>query len=153
MKMKTINKLALVFVMVTVGFCSVRAQGDYLLNYGPGSPSWCWQMQQQENIIRAQNAMMQARILDYCRQQAAAATQHMMNNPFQPMQGVMTYDGVYLTPETVNNYHKEEVTCEHCDGGYNYRTIYMSGGETRQVKRRCVYCYGKGTVTRTVKNE
>ena len=151
--MKATYKFMMVVAMVTVGLCSVKAQGNYLLDYGPGSISWCWQMQQRENVISAQNAMMQAQILNFYRQQAAAATQHMMTNPFQPMQGIVTYDGVYLTPETVNSYHKEEVECEHCDGGYIYRTVYMGGGETRQVKRRCSFCRGKGTVTRTVKND
>ena len=151
--MKTNYKFMLVLVMVTIGFCSAKAQSDYLLNYGPGSPSWCWQMQQQINAISTQNAMMQAQITNYYNQQAAAATYHMMTNPFQPMQGVMTYDGVYVTPQTVNNYHKEEVVCGHCDGGYNYRTVYLGNGNTRRVESRCTYCHGKGTVTRTVKNE
>ena len=151
-KMRTIHRITSVFVMLILGFCSVNAQSDYLLDYGPGSISWCWQMQQRENIIATQNAMMRAQILNYYTQQAAAATYHMITTPLQPMQGVMTYDGVYITPETVNSYHSEEVTCEHCDGGYNYRTVYMGGGETRKLKSRCVWCHGRGTVRRTVKN-
>lgn len=150
--MKTMIHSFMVIAICFIGFTSVNAQ-NYLLDYGPGSIAWSYQMMQQENAIRAQNAMMQARILNYYQQQAAASTYHMMNNPYQPMQGVMTYDGVYVNPQTTNNYHKEQVDCEHCDGGYNYRTIYMGGGESRQVKSRCNFCHGRGTVTRTVKNE
>lgn len=139
--------------MAFAGISSASAQCDYLLDYGPGSISWCWNMQQQINAMSAQTSAMQQQVLNYYRQQAAAATQWMQTNPFQPMPGVMTYDGVYVTPETVNDYHKEQVECEHCDGGYNYRTIYMGGGETRQTKSRCNWCHGNGYVTRTVKND
>ena len=117
--MKTISKFFIALSMVLTGISSVSAQSDYLLNYGPGSPSWCWQMQQGINAMSMQNAMMQQQILNYYRQQAAAATQWMQTNPCTPMPGVVTYDGVYVTPETVNSYHKENVTCEHCNGGYN----------------------------------
>ena len=151
--MKTIAKLFIICYMVLIGFSSAKAQNDYLLNYGPGSPSWCWQMQQGINAMSMQNAMMQQQILNYYRQQAAAATQWMQTTPCTPMPGVITDDGVYVTPETVNNYHKENVTCEYCDGGYNYRNVYMGGGETRQVKSRCSWCHGKGYVTKTVRNE
>ncbi len=139
--------------MAVAGISSASAQSDYLLDYGPGSPSWCRQMQQRENAMRMQTEMMRQQVLNYYQQQAAAATQWMQTNPFQPMPGVMTYDGVYVTPETVNNYHKEQVECEHCDGGYNYRTVYMGSGESRQVKSRCNWCHGNGYVTRTVKND
>lgn len=137
--------------MIIAGLTSANAQ--YYLDYGPGSIAWDMQMQQRENAIRMQNAMMQAQILNYYQQQAAAATQWMQTNPFQPMPGVVTYDGVYVTPETVNDYHKEEVSCDHCDGGYNYRTVYMGGGEYRQVKSRCRWCHGTGHVTKTVRND
>ena len=135
-----------VFIILVVGGNSAHAQ------YGPGSLAWDYQMMQRENAIRMQNSMMQAQILNYYNQQAAYATQQLMNNPLQPIQGVMTYDGVYITPETVNNYRKEKVECSHCNGGYNYRTIYMGGGESRRIKSRCNYCHGTGTVTRTVKD-
>ncbi len=153
MNMKAISKLFITLSISVAALASASAQSDYLLNYGPGSPSWCWQMQQDINAISMQNAIMQQQIVNYYQQQAAAATQWMQTNPFQPMPGVVTYDGVYITPETVNDYHKERVECEHCDGGYNYRTVYMGGGETRQVKSRCSWCHGNGYVTRTVKND
>ena len=137
--------------MIIAGLTSANAQ--YYLDYGPGSIAWDMQMQQRENAMRMKNAMMQAQILNYYQQQAAAATQWMQTNPFQPMPGVVTYDGVYVTPETVNDYHKEEVSCDHCDGGYNYRTVYMGGGEYRQVKSRCRWCHGTGHVTKTVRND
>ena len=137
-------------VLVTVGSYTVKAQSSYLLDYGPGSPSWCWQMQQEINAISAQNAMLQAQIMRYYNQQAYNVTQHMINTPFQSMSGALTYDGVYITPQDVNSYHKEQVECEHCNGGYNYRTVYLGGGETTQVKSRCSFCHGKGTVTKTV---
>ena len=141
--------IMVVAILSLIGASSAKAQA--YLDYGPGSISWCMQMDQQINAMRAQNAAMQAQIVSYYQQQAAAATYHLMTNPFQPMPGVVTYDGVYITPETVNDYHKEDVDCEHCDGGYNYRTCYM-GGESRQVRSRCSYCHGKGYVTRTVRN-
>ena len=105
--MKTISKFFIALSMVLTGISSVSAQSDYLLNYGPGSPSWCWQMQQGINAMSMQNAMMQQQILNYYQQQAVAATQWMQTNPCTPMPGVVTYDGVYVTPETVNSYHKE----------------------------------------------
>ena len=122
-----------------------------MAQYGPGSIAWDYQMAQRENAIRMQNNMMRAQILNHYRQQAAAATYHLMNNPFQPMQGVMTYDGVYVTPQNVNNYQKKSIDCEHCKDGYNYRTVYMGNGENRRIKSRCNFCHGKGIVTKTVR--
>lgn len=151
--MKATAKLVIALSMFITSLSSASAQSDYLLDYGPGSASWCWQMQQRENAISAQNAMMRQQVLNYYRQQAAAATQWMQTNPCTPMPGALTYDGVYVTPKTVNNYHKENVTCEHCDGGYNYRSVYMGNGQSRQVKSRCNWCRGKGYVTKTVKDE
>lgn len=75
--MKTISKFFIALLMFFTGLSSASAQSDYLLDYGPGSISWCWQMQQQENAIRMQNAMMQQQVLNYYQQQAAAVTQWM----------------------------------------------------------------------------
>ena len=141
---------------LVIAFMASASKGNaqYVVpDYSPGGIMWCAQMDQRINAMQMQNAMMQQQVLQFYHNQAAAATQHMMNNPFTPMSGVMTYDGIYVTPETVNNYHKENVSCEHCDGGYNCRSVYMGNGETRQVKSRCSWCHGKGYVTKTVKNE
>lgn len=151
--MKRIKLVLAVILFSIMGTTTIRAQyvSDYMLDYGPGSVAWCAQMMQQENAIRMQNAMMQSQILNYYQQQAAAATQHLMNYPLQPMPGVLTYDGVYITPETVNDYTKEDVDCEHCSGGHNYRDIYVGGGESRRVRSTCSFCHGKGYVTKTVR--
>lgn len=149
--MKKIQIIIVAAIFSVVGMTSAKAQ-NYLLDYGPGSIPWCMQMQQRINAISMQNAMMRAQTLAYYQQQAAAATQHLMNNPFQPMPGIVTYDGVYVTPDTVNDYHKEQVDCEHCDGGYNTRT-YLIGGECKEIRSRCTYCHGNGYVTKTVRND
>lgn len=149
--MKKIRIIIVTAVLSILGAASAHAQ-NYLLDYGPGSIPWCMQMDQQINAMRAQNAMMRAQTMAFYQQQAAAATQHLMNNPFQPMSGIVTYDGVYINPDTVNTYHKEEVECEHCDGGYNTRA-YLIGGECKEVRQRCAYCHGKGYVIRTVRND
>lgn len=146
------SKLLVALLMVIVSASSASAQSDYMLDYGPGSISWTWQQQQGLNAMSMQNAMMQQQIANYYRQQAAAANQWMQTNPFTPMPGVVTYDGIYVTPETANQYHKEDVTCEHCNDGFNYRSVYLGNGQTRRVKSRCTWCHGKGYVTKTVKN-
>lgn len=97
MKTQAIEKIclmAVVAVAVLVSSNEVKAQS--ILDYSPGSPAWSAQMQQRENAIRMQNAMMQQQILNYYQQQAAAATWHMQNTPFVPMQGVQTYNGPYI---------------------------------------------------------
>ena len=147
--MRTIRNLFVVAMLCIVGVSTVNAQ-NYLLDFGPGSPSWCYQMQQQINEIERVNAALQAQIMNYYNQQAAAATMHLMTNPFTPMAGALTYDGAYITPENVNNYTRERVACEHCSGGYNYRDYYMGGGEVRSVKQRCSFCHGTGTVMKTI---
>lgn len=149
--MKKIQFIIVTVILSIVGMTSAKAQ-NYLLDYGPGSIPWCMQMDQRINAISMQNAMMRAQTLAFYQQQAAAATQHLMNNPFQPMPGIVTYDGVYVTPDTVNDYHKEQVDCEHCDGGYNTRT-YLIGGECKEIRQRCTYCHGKGYVNRTIEND
>ena len=149
--MKKIRIIIVTAVLSILGATSAHAQ-DYLLDYGPGSIPWCMQMQQRINTISMQNAMMRAQTMAFYQQQAAAATQHLMNNPFQPMPGIVTDDGVDITPDTVNDYHKEQVDCEHCDGGYNTRASLI-GGECKEIRQRCTYCHGKGYVTRTVRND
>ena len=131
-----------------VGSYSVKAQ-DWL-DIGPGSISWCIQQQQEINAMNAYNAQLQANILRYYRQQAAAASYHMANTPFIPMSGALTYDGCYITPQNVNSYHKERVACSHCNGGYNYKSVYVGNGEYSQYKSTCSFCHGTGTVTTTV---
>ena len=149
--MKKISSIAIVIISAIFGATKMNAQ-DYLLNYGPGSAYWCAQQQQINNAMAMQNAMMGAQLLAYYRQQAAAASYHLMTNPFQPMPGIVTNDGAYITPDTVNEYHKEEVPCEHCNGGHNYRTVWYGGDKIRQVKSTCSFCHGKGYVTKTVRN-
>lgn len=151
MKTQAMKKIALmVVVAVTAIVSSNEVKAQYYLDYGPGSPAWCYQMQQSENAIRMQNAMMQQQILNYYQQQASAATWHMQNTPFVPMQGVQTYNGPYIN--NGESYHTEEVTCDHCDGGYNYKQTYMGGGESRTVKSRCSWCHGSGTIKKKVKD-
>lgn len=151
--MKTISKFLMVIVMMIAGVNSASAQSDYLLNFGPGSSSWCWQQQQQINAMSMQNTLMRAQIMNYYRQQAVNATQQLLNNPFQPMQGIVTYDGTYVTPENVNTYSKEKIDCDNCNGrGYNYRTIY-TGRENKVIKIRCSFCHGSGKVVRMVVGE
>jgi len=138
-------------MVVALFLSATYASGqDWLQNYGPGSPSWCWQQQQQINAMRWQNMMMQHQLVENARNQAAAVQQQMMSNPFQPVQGIVTHDGTYITPQTVNQYTTETVACEHCSGGYNYKTLYVGSGNTRTVKQRCTWCHGKGSVTKRV---
>ncbi len=151
MKTQAMKKIAIMIVVAVMALVSsneVKAQS--YLDYGPGSPTWCYQMQQRENTIRMQNVMMQQQILNYYQQQAAAATWHMQNTPFVPMQGVQTYNGPYIN--NGDSYHTETVKCDHCDGGYNYKQTYMGGGETRTIKSRCNWCHGTGTVNKKVKD-
>ena len=141
-----------IFVVLFVGFAFFAGISSAKAQYGPYGfdAAMEWQQAQRLNQISAQTAMMQAEVLNYYQQQAAAATMHMMTNPFVPMPGVFTYDGVYITPETVNEYTKEKVSCDHCNNGYNSRYI-LCGGECKEIKSRCVYCHGTGYVTRTVR--
>ncbi len=151
MKTQAMKKIAIMIVVAVMALVSsneVKAQS--YLDYGPGSPTWCYQMQQRENTIRMQNVMMQQQILNYYQQQAAAATWHMQTTPFVPMQGVQTYKGPYIN--NGDSYHTETVKCDHCDGGYNYKQTYMGGGETRTIKSRCNWCHGTGTVNKKVKD-
>lgn len=151
MKTQIVMKNEMVTVVAVMSLVSTNeARAQYYLDYGLGSPAWCYQMQQRENAIRMQNAMMQQQILNYYQQQAAAATWHMQNTPFVPMQGVQTYSGPYIN--NGDNYHTETVECDHCDGGYNYKQTYMGGGEVRTVKSRSTWCHGTGTINKKVKD-
>lgn len=100
------------------------------------------------------NMQMQNNITQFYQNQFNSINNHIMNNPNQPYQGgVLTYDGVFITPETVSSYHKEQVDCDHCDGGFNNRRMAHGGGRYSTVKVRCGFCHGKGYVIRTVKDE
>lgn len=74
----------------------------------------------------------------------------MQNQPFVPMQGVQTYNGPYIN--SGESYHIETEVCDHCDGGYHYREVYMGGGESRTVKSLCNWCHGTGEIKRKVKD-
>ena len=151
MRTQLVKRIAMAAVVVVSGLVSANeAKAQYYLDYGPGSPAWCYQMQQRENAIRMQNAMMQQQIVNYYQQQAAAATWQLQNQPFVPMQGVQTYNGPYIN--NGESYHTETVTCDHCDGGYNYREVYMGSGQSRTVKSRCNWCHGTGTINKKVKD-
>ena len=147
LEMRTIKSFLMSILFSVVGLGAAHAQyyDDYYSDL-----QWEWQQQQILNQMQNQTMMMSQQVLNYYRQQAAAATYNLMNYPMQPMQGVYTYDGVYVTPETVNNYHREKVDCDNCDGGYIYRQRYVGNGEVKQTKRRCGMCHGRGYVTRTV---
>jgi len=154
--MKTTKKIflwkALFIMMLTVGSNTSHAQ-SVMLDYSAGSPMWCWQQQQQINAMKMQNMMMQLQILQFYRDQANGVQQQIMSNPFQPVQGIVTRDGSYVTPENVNNYRTERVSCGNCNGGFNYRTIYLGNGQTRTVKSRCSYCHGTGYISKHVSND
>lgn len=151
MRTQLVKKIAIVTGLAVMSLVSANeTKAQYYIDDGPGSPAWCYQMQQRENAIRMRNAMMQQQILNYYQQQAAAATWHMQNMPFDPMQGVQTYNGPYIN--NGESYHTETVTCDHCDWGYNYREAYMGGGQSRTVKSRCNWCHGTGTVNKKVKD-
>lgn len=145
MATKEFKTIAISTIMAVVSFVfALDAKAQY-----PGSIAWEMQMIQRENAVRAQTAMMRQQILNYYHQQASAATWHIMNQPFVPMQGVQTYNGSYIS--SGESYTTETVPCDHCNGGYNYKDMYMGGGEIRTIKSRCNWCYGTGTIKRKVK--
>ena len=118
----------------------------------PGSPAWCWQQQQILNAQNMQLTMMRQQLINNYRQQAQDIQNWMMTNPTTPYPGsIVTRDGTVLNSENINDYERVQVTCEHCDGGFNYRQMYMGNGKTSTIKSRCVYCHGKGTVSKHVK--
>lgn len=150
--MNTLRKIS-VIVITIVSINTAKAQ-DWMSTYGPGSPAWCWQMQQQNNMIDMMNMQMQMNIHNFYHNQFNMVNQHMMNNPTAPLPGgILTYDGVYVTPESVDSYHREQVDCEKCEGGYNNRRIAHGGGRYSTISVRCSFCRGKGYVVRTVKKK
>ena len=151
MKTQKMVRMAVVAMTAVMALASANdAKAQYYMDYGPGSLAWDAQMQQRENAIRMQNAQMQQQIMNYYQQQAAAATWQLQNQPFVPMQGVQTYNGPYIN--SGESYHIETEACDHCDGGYNYREVYMGGGQSRTVKSRCNWCHGTGEIKRKVKD-
>lgn len=130
----------------------IKAQ-NYLLDYGPGSISWYAQQQQLLMSMQAQTNAMRMNVLNYYRNQADAATRQMMTNPFAPLPGALTSDGVYLTPDNINNYTEVKVACEHCDNGYVYTNRYWGNGNVSRSKSRCSFCHGNGYVTKHVSVE
>ena len=119
-----------------------------------GSPEWCWQQQQ---LINAQNAyLMQMRLqeLNYYRQQAQAIQNWMQTNPCTPYPGnVITRDGVILNTENINEYEIRSVSCEHCNGGFNSKQVYLGNGRYSTQRVRCNFCHGSGSVKRHVRKE
>lgn len=82
MRTQLVKNIAMVTVVTVMSLVSANeTKAQYYLDYGPGSPAWCYQMQQSENAIRMQNAMMQQQILNYYQQQASGATWHMQTRP------------------------------------------------------------------------
>ena len=73
-RMKSFEKVLLMFAFTMI-FTTISKAQDFLLDCGSGSPSWCWQQQQQINAMKMQNMMMQQQILQFYRNQAAAVQQ------------------------------------------------------------------------------
>ena len=69
--------------MTMVSFANAHAQ-DWLSTYGPGSPAWCWQFQQQNNMIDMMNMQMQMNISSFYQNQFNAVNDHLMNHPTEP---------------------------------------------------------------------
>ena len=151
MKKNIIASVAL-FIMVV----SAKAQFPMFgmgLGWGTeaGSPAWCWQQQQINNAIDNQIMMMRMQQLNYYRQQTQDIENWIRTNPTVPYPGsIVTQDGTILNNENINDYERVQVNCEHCDGGFNYKKIYIGNGQTITRKSRCTYCHGTGTVSRHV---
>lgn len=120
--------------------------------YEPGTPAWCWQQQQQINAIDYQQMIMRQQILNFYRQQAQDVTNWIMTNPTTPYPGsIITRDGTILNSENINDYERTKVSCENCNGGFNYKRIYAGNGQYITRKSRCSYCHGTGVVSKHVK--
>lgn len=89
--------------------------------------------------------------LNYYRQQTQDIENWIRTNPTVPYPGsIVTQDGTILNNENINDYERVQMNCEHCDGGINYKKIYVGNGQTITRKSRCTYCHGTGTVSRHV---
>lgn len=79
---------------------------------------------------------------------AANSSNWVMQNNYNIMQQQqwMMQNGYYNTHQRTGRYVETRETCDNCNGeGFIYRTVYMGGGETRTVKRRCGFCHGTGS--------
>lgn len=74
---------------------------DFGTDMTPGSPLWCWGMQQQINAMATQNARMSCEMVAFYKRQADQMTQQLMENPFQPIAGYVDRDGNWVSREMV----------------------------------------------------
>ena len=95
---------------------------------------------QRNNVLmqmQAQTSMMQMNYLNMLQQNAAAATWHMQNMPFVPIQ----------------NYERRDVNCSDCGGtGKKYENrVSYSTKTVRRVEVNCSTCHGRGSTSRLVR--
>lgn len=110
----------------------------------PGSPLWMWGQQQQINTMATQNAKMQWEILAFYKSQADKITQMMIENPFQPISGIIDYDGFFITPEMVAADNNDSDNSDRYSGFEKIRDNNRDYYQNRYGYKECPSCHGNG---------
>lgn len=126
---------------------------DLGTDMSPGSPLWCWGMQQQINTISTQNARMSCEIAAYYKRQADQITQQLIDNPLQPIAGYVDRDGNWISREMVeagyNNPDKTDISSSEnrYSGFEDIRAKNEAFYKERYGNKDCPMCHNKGICT------
>lgn len=132
------------FVLMTTNV--INAQ--YILDYGPGSPAWCFQ---QEMMWRQQMAQANAAFNQMAQQMAKQAIQNMppanfnmptVNFNQMPVMPATDHSDSPSTPTISSSYE----TCPECTNGYNTKRWYAGNGQVKTTQQRCYRCHGSGKI-------
>lgn len=132
------------FVLMTANV--INAQ--YILDYGPGSPAWCFQQQMMMNQQMSQAKAVLSQMAQQMTQQAMQNIQMLNNNMStvnfnqMPVMPVVDYNNSPSTPKVTSSYE----TCPECTNGYNTKKWYAGNGQIKTTQKRCYRCHGTGKI-------
>lgn len=110
----------------------------------PGSPLWMWGQQQQINTIATQNAKMQWELVAYYKSQADRVTNMMIENPFQPISGIIDYDGNFISAEMIASDNSKNDISDRYSGFEKIREKNKQYYANRYGNKDCPSCRGTG---------
>jgi len=146
---KTMKKFFTMIALVLMAVNVINAQ--YILDYGPGSPAWCFQQQMMMNQQIAQANAVLNQMAQQMVQQAMQNIQNMQmfNNNMapvninqMPVMPACDYSNSPSTPTVSSSYE----TCPECTNGYNTKKWYAGNGQIKSIQKRCYRCHGTGKI-------
>lgn len=105
----------------------------------PGSPLWMWSQQQEINSMQTANAKAGWQLCAFYKMQADRISQQMAENPMQPVEGFIDYDGQWISRGMIEADNGTESSTKATVSEKTIREDYF---QTRYGYKECSMCHG-----------